>query len=500
MRSSPGFPIEELFIDEATYDAWFGPGVSLPQGKSNVSRRVSDLAIKYLPRTLLVPRCRDIRERRSHSNSHVIAWIPPLHYSVQELEAIKLWDRIDAKIDELGGCPIENSWVVFEPPLLTIVKISGPITASESRLVVAVRDSEGQPIEGHLVTFTVTSGDGTLSVTRTTTDADGRAESRLTLGPDAGTNSVSAFAAGVEQPVIFTAAGQAIPQSLTKVSGDGQQGPAGTVLAAPFVVSVLDEDGTAIAGAVVTFSVTAGGGALSSTTATTDANGRARSTLTLGPDPGTNTVAAAVEGLGTETFAAIGQATADPDGDDEEADDEPSGEDQQESEEQPTTTVELEGISSSHDSIRENDEQATTITLTVTLDKAAAADEQITLAIVSPTQGKTAKRGEDFDATLDETIIIAKGQRTGTAQLILTPKDNTTVDGHKALGVQATSSSGHKALINIKIDDDELDDGEVADGEEEDGKEEDNEEDDGEMAFGFTGEVEDQAVHRWYDD
>ena len=133
------------------------------------------------------------------------------------------------------------------------------------------------------------------------------------------------------------------------------------------------------------------------------------------------------------------------------ADDESSGEDQPESEEQPTTAIELEGISSSHDSIRENDEQATTITLTVTLDKAAAADETITLAIVSPTEGKTAKHNEDFDATLEETLTIAKGQRTGTAQLTLTPKDNTTAEGDKAFAVQATSSSGHSALINIKI-------------------------------------------------
>ena len=133
------------------------------------------------------------------------------------------------------------------------------------------------------------------------------------------------------------------------------------------------------------------------------------------------------------------------------ADSEPSSEDQQGSEEQPTTAVELEGISVSHDSIRENDEQATVITLTVTLDKAAATDETITLAIISPTQGKTAKRGEDFDATLPETLTIAKGQRTGTAQLTLTPKDNTTADGDKAFAVQATSSSGHSALINIKI-------------------------------------------------
>ena len=138
-------------------------------------------------------------------------------------------------------------------------------------------------------------------------------------------------------------------------------------------------------------------------------------------------------------------------------------------EDQQTTAVELEGVSTSHDSVREDD-GSETITLTVTLDKAAGASgETITLAMVSPTQGKTAQRGEDFDATLDETITIAKGQRTGTAQLTLTPKDNTTADGDKAFAVEATSSSGHQALINIKIIDDD------------------------EMDFAFAGEVEDQA-------
>ena len=240
-----------------------------------------------------------------------------------------------------------------------------------------------------------------------------------------------------------------IAHTLTKVSGEGQEGTVGKPLAKPFVVSVLNQEGAAFAGAVVRFSVTAGGGTLSPTTATTDANGRARSTLTLGSDPGTNTVAATVGGLQPVTFTAIGQATTDSDG--EIADDESSGEDQPESEETPTTAIELEGISTSHDSVRENDEQATVITLTVTLDKAAATDETITLAIVTPTQGKTAKRNEDFDATLDSTLTIAKGQRTGTAQLTLTPQDNTTADGDKAFAVQATSSSGHAALINIKI-------------------------------------------------
>ena len=97
---------------------------------------------------------------------------------------------------------------------------------------------------------------------------------------------------------------QAIPQTLTKVSGDGQGGQAGAQLAKPFVVSVLDQDGSPFAGAVVSFSVTAGGGTLSATTVTTDANGRARSTLTLGSDPGANTVVATVAGLGMVTFTA----------------------------------------------------------------------------------------------------------------------------------------------------------------------------------------------------
>ena len=100
---------------------------------------------------------------------------------------------------------------------------------------------------------------------------------------------------------------------MTKVSGDGQEGTVGEPLAKPFVVSVKDQNRSAFAGAVVTFSVTAGGGTLSSTTATTDANGRARSTLTLGDDPGTNTVTAIVEGLEPVTFTATGKATADAD-------------------------------------------------------------------------------------------------------------------------------------------------------------------------------------------
>ena len=93
--------------------------------------------------------------------------------------------------------------------------------------------------------------------------------------------------------VVFTSR---VPTTLTKISGDTQTGNPGATLANPFVVEVKDGASTAktFAGVPVTFAVTAGGGTLSATSATTDANGRAQTKLTLGSTGGTNTVTASV--------------------------------------------------------------------------------------------------------------------------------------------------------------------------------------------------------------
>ena len=76
------------------------------------------------------------------------------------------------------------------------------------------------------------------------------------------------------------------PTKLLKVSGD--QGIAGNAVAV--VVEVQDENGSGFAGVPVTFTVTAGGGRLSTPNAITDAVGSARTTLTLGTTPGKNTL------------------------------------------------------------------------------------------------------------------------------------------------------------------------------------------------------------------
>ena len=234
-----------------------------------------------------------------------------------------------------GSSGNENSTAVKQVIPQTLTKVSGDEqrgpagTALAAPFVVSVLDQNRSAFTGAVVTFSVTAGGGTLSSTTATTDANGQAATTLTLGSDPGTNTVEATVKGLE-PVTFSAVGYAIPHSLTKVSGEGQEGPASTQLAEPFVVLALNEDGTAVAGAVVTFSVTAGGGTLSSTTDTTDANpctielstssttvitdanGRAATRLTLGSDPGTNTVEATVEGLEPETFTATAAEQAIP--------------------------------------------------------------------------------------------------------------------------------------------------------------------------------------------
>ena len=77
-----------------------------------------------------------------------------------------------------------------------------------------------------------------------------------------------------------------ITPGLSKVSGDNQGGVSGAVLAKPFVIEVRDESLSVLEGISVTFTATTGGGTLNITRVTTDKNGTAQSTLTLGPNPG----------------------------------------------------------------------------------------------------------------------------------------------------------------------------------------------------------------------
>jgi len=72
------------------------------------------------------------------------------------------------------------------------------------------------------------------------------------------------------------------PAAIAVTSGQGQVGMPGVTLPAPIVARVTNAKGNALANTPVTFTVTRGSGIVASTMVTTDANGQASTSWTLG--------------------------------------------------------------------------------------------------------------------------------------------------------------------------------------------------------------------------
>ena len=99
------------------------------------------------------------------------------------------------------------------------------------------------------------------------------------------------------------------PGGIIKVSGDDQRGEPGSELAEPYVVEIRDQHGDPLPGAEVIFRVVSGGGGIggySVLAVTTDSDGLAQAGLTLGPNPGRNTVRVLIGNREFLTFHALG--------------------------------------------------------------------------------------------------------------------------------------------------------------------------------------------------
>jgi len=95
------------------------------------------------------------------------------------------------------------------------------------------------------------------------------------------------------------------PTAVAIVSGNNQSQIVGAALSSPLVVKVT-ANGTAVSGVSVTFAVTSGSASVNPASTTTDANGQAKTQVTLGSSPGTVTITATVAGTGlTAAFTAV---------------------------------------------------------------------------------------------------------------------------------------------------------------------------------------------------
>jgi len=187
-------------------------------------------------------------------------------------------------------------------------RVSTPLATSPA---VRVVDAANIGVPGFSVTFTVTSGGGSISGGDAVTNVDGFASvGSWVLGPNAGPNTLTATAGTLQgSPVVFTATGVAVPPVAMAISaGNLQSVSASTVVPVRPAVLVTDADGKGVPNVTVAFTVRSGTGTITGVNPVTDASGVATlGSWTLGI--GGNSLFATVDGLSGSPLIFVGVGT-----------------------------------------------------------------------------------------------------------------------------------------------------------------------------------------------
>jgi len=212
-----------------------------------------------------------------------------------------------------------------------IVRVSGNgqsaliATQLPQPLVVRLVNANGSPAANKTVAFEVTEDNGNVTagavsarIVSTTTNSNGEASVLWTLGTRSGSgnNRVVARADGFAGEASFEAVARiGAPHMIVVDSGNSQFGAMAAALPRPFVAVVVDEGYNRVGGIPVTFVAESGNGSFDgqqSITVTTDSDGRAIATGTLGI-AGTNVFNAKVTGVDRPaSFIAFGKIAGNP--------------------------------------------------------------------------------------------------------------------------------------------------------------------------------------------
>lgn len=173
--------------------------------------------------------------------------------------------------------------------------------------------NNGAPMSGRSVNFTVVSGTGlSFSASSGTTDSSGMVQTFVTAGPTAGNVLIRASYLAYTADFSVTIINQT-NATLTRISGNAQTAPVGTVLSQPLVVETRDSITTLpLSNILVRFTVSSGNGRLNSSSSTitvsSDGTGRATANFEVGTIAGANTVVASIVSVPSEstTFSSTG--------------------------------------------------------------------------------------------------------------------------------------------------------------------------------------------------
>jgi hypothetical protein len=169
-------------------------------------------------------------------------------------------------------------------------------------LVVMAVDSNGAPIANLPVAFVAVSGDegGGLQPDTAITNSQGQASAVWVLGTTPGDRTADArvvVTGDSSRMVTFQATALAgAPDTLRALSPLIQPGRRNEAAASPPIALAVDRFGNPVSGVPVRWEVTAGGGALSDSLASTGADGTASVSWTLGDGIGVQKVTARLDG------------------------------------------------------------------------------------------------------------------------------------------------------------------------------------------------------------
>ncbi len=205
-------------------------------------------------------------------------------------------------------------------PALTVAKApasgdnqSGTVGQALANPIRVLVTRSGQPEVGAVVTWGASGTGASVNPASSMTDAAGLASTIWTLPQSAGARTATASVSGAGgSPVSFSATALPGPATqLTLRSGNAQMAEVSTALPLPLKVRAADQFGNGVAGVVVSWQVTGGGGVVSPMNSTTDTSG-ATTGWTLGATVGAQTAEGAATGLTGSPVAFAATGTAPP--------------------------------------------------------------------------------------------------------------------------------------------------------------------------------------------
>jgi len=228
------------------------------------------------------------------SRCDVVAVCQPAGTDFNNLAPFIVW----AEIGEYVGHAITVTVTHGNASQLSLVSPTGTQIGnptSSFTLVAQVTDGCGQAVQGVTVNWSITQGSASLGQVFAVSSGSGTVTARVTLGSTPGPIQVLVSAVGLS-PVVFNLTNQVAVSKLAVLSGTPQSAAAGQPFPSPVVFVALDGNNNPVPGLVVNFAATLGA-TVNPASATTDAQGQAKTSVTAGSTLGTVVVTATYSSL-----------------------------------------------------------------------------------------------------------------------------------------------------------------------------------------------------------